>query len=171
MVEEIPIKWLTDEKSQGLRWCMAGFKGQANRSVDSKGRVAIPAKMRAELAPEARNTFTATRGLEQCIVLYPQNRWEEIEKQLMELNTFQRKVRMFVRTIVRWAEEVTLDNQGRIVLPKRLQQFAGVEGTVTVIGQLDCVEVWKPERLQELDEAQDESYDEIAESVMGDLVW
>lgn len=146
---------------------MAGFKGQAERSVDSKGRMAIPAKMRGELAPEARNTFTATRGIEKCIVLYPQNRWVEMEEELMDLNMFQRKARMFVRTIVRWAEEVTLDNQGRIMLPKRLQEFAEVEDKVTVIGQLDRIEIWNPATLNALDEEQEESYEEIAESVMG----
>lgn len=148
---------------------MAGFKGQEERSVDSKGRVAIPAKMRSELVPEARNTFTATRGLEQCIVLYPQNRWETMEEKLMGLNTFQRKARTFVRTIVRWAEELTLDDQGRVVLPRRLQKFAEIEGKVTVIGQLDRIEVWSPDVLKELDEEQEESYGEIAEHVMGDL--
>lgn len=129
--------------------------------------MAIPAKMRGELPSEARDTFTATRGIETCIVLYPQNRWQEMEKELMDLNMFQRQARMFVRTIVRWAEEVTLDSQGRVILPKRLQEFAGIDGEVIVIGQLESIEVWDPDTLHALDEAQEESYEEIAESVMG----
>lgn len=148
---------------------MSAFKGQAERSVDSKGRMAIPAKMRGELPPEARGTFTATRGIETCVVLYPQNRWQEMEEELMDLNMFQRKARMFVRTIVRWAEEVSLDSQGRVVLPRRLQEFAGIDGEVVVIGQLDRIEIWDPATLDNLDEEQEESYEEIAETVMGQI--
>ena len=59
---------------------MAGFKGQAEYSVDRKGRVTIPAKMREAVSPEANKTFTVTRGFEQCVFLYPMDIWSEIEE-------------------------------------------------------------------------------------------
>lgn len=145
---------------------MGGFKGQAERSVDSKGRVAIPAKMRAVLSPEARETFTVTRGLDDCIWIYPQNTWEQVESHLARKTSFDRRNRVFRRMLLRWAEEVTLDGQGRIVLPGPLQEFADVDGRVLVIGQLDRIEVWNPEAYGQFEEELDESYEQIAQEVM-----
>lgn len=147
---------------------MGGFKGQAERSVDSKGRVAIPAKMRAELSPEARETFTVTRGLEDCIWIYPQNTWEQVESHLAQKTSFDRRNRIFRRMLLRWAEEVTLDGQGRIVLPGPLQEFADVDGRVLVLGQLDRIEVWNPDAYAQYEEGLDESYEQIAEQVMAE---
>lgn len=79
---------------------MAGFKGQAEYSVDSKGRVAVPAKMRSVLKPEAKSTFTLTRGFEKCIFGYPQDRWEEMENDMSALNTYVTKSRDFIRGIL-----------------------------------------------------------------------
>ncbi len=146
---------------------MAGFKGQAEYSVDEKGRVAIPAKMRAVLKPEAKGTFTATRGFEQCIFLYPLDRWGEIEEQMMTLNLYQREARNFVRQLLRWAEEVTLDRQGRIVLPKPLMEFAGIKDRALIIGALDHIEIWDPDTFDQLVNRETESYETLAERVMG----
>ena len=145
---------------------MAGFKGQAEYSVDEKGRVAIPAKMRAVLKPEAKGTFTATRGFEQCIFLYPLDRWEEIEEQMMSLNLYQREARNFVRQLLRWAEEVTLDRQGRIVLPKPLMEFAGIKDRALIIGALDHIEIWNPATFDQFVNREMESYETLAERVM-----
>ena len=123
---------------------MASFKGQAEYSVDSKGRVAIPARMRSALNPEANNSFTITRGFEQCILLFPLDEWAKREAEIARLNTYRSEARSFVRTIMRWADEVTLDGQGRIVVPKSLIAFAGLEDAVLIIGVLDRIEIWNP---------------------------
>lgn len=146
---------------------MAGFKGQYDNSIDEKGRLAVPAKMRRVLTPEANETFTITRGFERCIFVYPQDRWEKMEESFLELNPYQRETRDFLRTITRWAEEVTLDKQGRIVLPKRLLDFAGLSDAAVVIGSLDRIEIWEPGIFQEHDEAITDDYVTIAERVMG----
>ncbi len=146
---------------------MAGFKGQYENAIDEKGRVAIPAKMRRALKPEANETFTATRGLEQCIVLYPLDRWELMEESFLGLNQYQREARDFIRTITRWAEDVSLDRQGRIVLPKRLMEFAGLDGTAVIIGLLDRVEIWDPKLFDQHLDSTPGDYESIAERVMG----
>jgi MraZ protein len=146
---------------------VAGFKGQYENAIDEKGRVAIPAKMRRVLHPEAAETFTATRGFEKCVFLYPLDRWEEMEGEFMQLNPYQREARDFVRTITRWAEDVSLDKQGRIVLPKRLMEFAGLTSEAVIIGSLDRIEVWDPQAFEAyLNEAPGD-YESIAERVMG----
>ena len=146
---------------------MAGFKGQAEYSVDAKSRLAIPAKMRAVLNPEAKNTFTITRGFEQCIFLYPLDRWEAIESELNALNSYSRAARNFVRNVLMWADEVQLDAQGRIGLPKVLAEMAGVTDRALVIGALDHIEIWNPERFQSYLNEQEDDYETLAERVMG----
>jgi MraZ protein len=146
---------------------VAGFKGQYENAIDDKGRVAIPAKMRRALKPEANETFTATRGFEQCIFLYPLDRWEEMEDEFMRLNPYQREARDFVRTITRWAEDVSLDKQGRIVLPKRLMDFAGLSSEAIIIGSLDHIEVWDPQVFENYLNDVPGDYEAVAERVMG----
>lgn len=146
---------------------MAGFKGQAEYSIDSKGRIAIPAKMRNALNPEAKSTFTITRGFERCIFLYPLDTWLGIESEISALNTYNRQARDFVRSILMWAEEMVLDAQGRISIPKPLAEFAGITDKGLVIGALDHVEIWNPDSFAAHMNEQADDYETLAERVMG----
>ena len=146
---------------------MAGFKGQAEYSVDSKGRITIPAKMRSALSPEAKQTFTITRGFDQCIYLYPLNIWSEMEEEIAQLSRYNREARDFVRIIMMWAEEVTLDAQGRIKLPGTLGDFAEVNGHGLILGAFDHVEIWDPEVFSSHLNEQPAEYETLAERVMG----
>lgn len=146
---------------------MAGFKGQAAYAVDAKGRVAIPAKMRAAMSPEAKGTFTITRGFEHCIFVYPLDRWQSIEAEISALNVYNRETRNFVRNILMWADEVPLDGQGRISIPKPLAEFAGIGDRALIIGALDHLEIWSPERFEAYLDDQPEDYESLAERVMG----
>lgn len=146
---------------------MAGFKGQAEYSVDSKGRVAIPAKMRNALNPDAKGTFTITRGFEKCISLYPMDQWNAIEAEMSALNAYERKSRDFVRSILMWADDVSLDGQGRIGIPKTLAEFAGVSDRALIIGALDHIEIWNPDAFRHHMDEQAQEYETLAEQVMG----
>ena len=152
---------------------VASFKGQAEYSIDDKGRVALPAKMRRAISPEAKETFVATRGLEQCIFLYPLDTWERMEEEMSNLNPYQRETRIFIRNLTRWADETTLDGQGRISLPKNLIEFAGLStgngSKALFIGALTHIEVWDPEVFGNLLNEQPDDYETIAERVMGGL--
>ncbi len=148
---------------------MTGFKGQAAYSVDTKGRVAIPAKMRSALNPEAKNTFTITRGFEKCVFLYPLDHWAEMENEMRGLNMYNRESRNFLRTILMWADEVTLDGQGRVTLSKSLMEFAGISpgGSALIIGALDHIEIWDPDTFDRYVSDHVDEYDSLAERVMG----
>lgn len=143
------------------------FKGQAEYSVDSKGRVAIPAKMRSVLNPEAKSTFTITRGFEDCIFLYPLDEWTRIESEISGLNMFNSDARGFVRVIMMWADEASLDGQGRITIPKPLIEFASVGDKALIIGAFDHIEIWNPDRFSEYLNKQPDDYETLAERVMG----
>lgn len=131
----------------------------------------VPAKMRRALSPDAKETFVATRGLEQCVFLYPLDRWEEIEAEMGRLNQFDPQARTFVRTINMWAEELTMDGQGRIALPKSLIEFADLQpgGKAQVIGAFDRIEVWDPTVFETHLNQQTDTYETLAERVMGGI--
>ena len=146
---------------------MARFKGQAEYSVDTKGRTAIPAKMRSALSPEAKGSFTLTKGFEKCIYAYPQDEWKLKEEEYYNLNTNNRDARHLVRTILMWAEEVSLDGQGRISLPKSLSYYAEIGDKVLIIGAMDRIELWNPEQFAHYLQEHTEDQEALVERVMG----
>jgi MraZ protein len=146
---------------------MARFKGQAAYSVDAKGRVAIPAKMRNALTPEALGTFTLTKGFEKCIYAYPQDGWKLKEDEYSQLNVNNRKARHLIRMILMWAEEVSLDGQGRISLPRSLSEYAGIGERALIIGAMDRIEIWDPQAFEEYLQEQTIDQETLAEEVMG----
>lgn len=145
---------------------MAFFKGQETYSIDSKGRVNIPSKMRKSLSPEANDTFVITRGVDKCVVAYPYDEWRRYEEKFEKLNQYDEKNRYFLRVLLMWSEEVKIDAQQRITLPKNLAEFAGLEGKVAIIGMIDHIEFWNPDTFSSYIAGQNESYETVAEKVM-----
>jgi MraZ protein len=148
---------------------MPSFKGQYEHSVDSKGRVSFPAKLRKSLNPQAQERFTILRGLEPCLYLYPEDEWQKVEDQLSQINSFTKEGRTVKRNFLRFAEDLSLDNQNRIPLPSQLMEWAGIDGKAIFIGSGERIEVWSPEKLDAIDsDLSFESYQELFERVMGD---
>lgn len=146
---------------------MPSFKGQYQHSVDSKGRVSLPAKLRKKLNPEAQGNFTILRGFEKCLNIYPQDEWKKFEEKLANVNSFSREGRMVKRTILRYAEDLALDSQNRITLSSSKREFTGIDGQAVFIGVGERIEVWAPETLEDLTAAtSDESYPELFEKMM-----
>jgi MraZ protein len=145
---------------------MAFFKGQEIYSLDSKGRVNIPVKMRKAMSPESQDTFTLLRGQEECIVAYPLDEWKKYEEKFSTLNQFVPENRYFLRTLLQWSEEVTLDAQQRIMLPKKLIEFAGLENRVMIIGMIDHIEFWNPEKFEEYMNRHETNFEDVSKKVM-----
>lgn len=158
---------LAHQKSNRLHVLpVGGFKGQETYSVDAKGRVNIPAKMRRVLEPEAQDTFVLTRGTDRCIVAYPLNEWKRYEERFSQLNQYDERQRFFLRMILSWCEEVVLDPQQRITVPRRLLEFAGIESKVTIVGMMDHIELWNPDVFESYLGTFGESYEQVAATVM-----
>lgn len=145
---------------------MGFFKGQETYSIDNKGRVNIPAKMRKSITPEAGDVFVVTRGVDKCIVAYPMDEWRKYEERFSQLNHYNEKDRFFLRMILAWSEEVSIDGQQRVSLPKRHMEFAGIEGKVTIVGMIDHIEFWNPDEFEKYLGGQTESYEDVAAKVM-----
>lgn len=142
------------------------FKGNFSYSIDSKGRVSIPAKMRKHVSAEANETFVMTQGRDGCIDVYPLDQWNLFESKLKELNPFNQKDAMFIRLILQHATEDTLDSQSRILIPQRLLEYAKIEKEVLIIGALRKIEIWNPKVYEEYLKLSNESYEDIASQVM-----
>ena len=142
------------------------FRGQYKYSVDSKGRLSIPAKLRRQLSPEANDTFVMTQGTDSCIDVYPMDQWQHFEQKLIALNPFKPQEAKFIRMILQHATEDKLDAQSRILIPPNLLEYAKIEKEVLVLGALKKIELWNPETYKEYLEQSSETYEEIAAKVM-----
>ena len=140
------------------------FMGEYSHSIDPKGRLIIPAKLREELG----DNFVVTKGLDGCLLAYPQEEWQNIEKRFREVPLTTKDARKFSRFFFAGAAQMELDKQGRILLPATLRSFAGLEKDVVLVGVLDRVEIWDKSRWDENNAYDDQDMDEIAEH-MADL--
>ena len=144
---------------------MSSFKGSFNYTVDSKGRINIPAKMRKNLSPEANNSFVITRGLDNCIFVYPNDEWAKREAELGKLEQTNREARLYTRLLLEFASDVELDGQHRISLTKELMEYAKISGDVLILGVFDRIEVWNPDEYKKYLDAQQQDYVTVAEKV------
>lgn len=142
------------------------FRGQFTYSIDSKGRVSIPAKLRKHINAEANDSFVMTRGLSNCIDVYPLDEWQQVEKKLAELNPFSKDDIKFIRLFSQFAAEDKMDSQSRILIPSSLIQYAKIEKEVLILGALKKIELWNPKTYEEYISQSDESYEDIAAKVM-----
>ncbi len=142
------------------------FRGQYTYSVDSKGRLSIPAKLRRQLSPEANDTFVMTQGTVPCIDVYPMDQWQLFEQRLIGLNPFNPQEAKFIRLILQHAVEDTLDSQSRILIPPKLLEYANIEKEVLVLGALKKIELWNPDTYNVYLKQSSETYEEIAAKVM-----
>jgi len=143
------------------------FLGSFKYSLDAKGRVSIPAKLRKFVNPEANDTFVLTRGTEKCIDVYPMDQWKElVAHKLNQLNTFDPKEAMFLRMFLQEASEDQLDSQARIHIPKSLIEFASLKKDVFILGAVKKIEIWNPEIYDHYIKENNIPYEEIAKEVM-----
>ncbi|SUZ70686.1 uncharacterized protein METZ01_LOCUS23540 [marine metagenome] len=146
------------------------FIGEYAYSLDSKGRVNIPAKFRQSLSADSQNTFVITRGLDPCIWVYPLEQWKEIENNLRNLSSVKNIHRTFVRDTARYASPSTYDKQGRITLTPSLTEYAGLEKDVLIIGMINKIEIWNPNTLKMVDqqnlEIEPDAYDDLADKII-----
>ncbi|MCX6786063.1 MAG: division/cell wall cluster transcriptional repressor MraZ [Candidatus Komeilibacteria bacterium] len=133
------------------------FIGEYQHTIDEKGRLAVPAKFRAELAHGA----VVTRGLDNCLFLYPKKDWQELAEKLVKLPISQSNTRAFSRLMLSGAMPAEMDKQGRVVLPDYLRKYATLNKKVIVTGLYNRLEIW--------DEAVWEKYKAATEKDSGNI--
>lgn len=137
------------------------FIGEYNHSVDIKNRLALPSKFRTELG----GTVVVTRGLDQCLFVYPLIVWQELAQKLGTMPIGESATRSFVRLMLAGASDVHADAQGRVLIPDYLKQYASIEKEVIVAGLFNRLEIWDVKKWQEYKEVAEKNTDEIAENL------
>lgn len=145
---------------------VSSFKGSYVYSIDNKGRINIPAKLRKYVSPDANDTFVITRGFEKCLFVYPQDEWNKLENSIRALSPTNPQHRFFMRVLLQQAVESQLDGQSRITIPKDLVEFASIDSEVTILGVLEHIEVWNPNEYKQYLASQENSYESVAQTVL-----
>jgi MraZ protein len=125
------------------------FTGEYRHAVDEKGRLAVPARFRAQLEGEC----VVARWLDTCLAIFPMPAWEELAAKVGSLPMTDPNARLLQRQLFAGAHETELDKQGRVLVPQGLRTFAGLEGEALVLGSRDHAEIWAPQRWDEYSQA------------------
>ena len=140
------------------------FIGEYNHNLDDKGRLAIPSKYRDDLAKGA----VVTRGLDNCLFLYPKAEWNKLAKKLADLPISQANTRAFARLMLAGAMDVELDKQGRIIIPEYLRKYAGMKKQLVVTGLMNRMEIWDEDKWTDYKKSTEADSNDIAET-LGEL--
>jgi len=135
------------------------FIGEYTYSIDDKKRLAIPAKFRQFLG----NRAVITRGLDQCLFLYPAKEWGSLAKKLSQLPLSQADARGFARLMLAGAMDAKLDNLGRILIPDYLKDYSKLKKKVVIAGVFNRIEIWDETKWQEYKKKTEMAVGDIAE--------
>ncbi len=137
------------------------FIGEYQHSIDNKGRIIIPSKFREDLGEE----FVMTKGLDNCLFVYPKEEWTILENKLKTLPLTNRDARAFIRFFFSGATECIPDKQGRVLIPANLREHSKLDKDVVVIGVSTRMEIWSKEEWEAYNSDDNLSYDIIAEKM------
>ena len=140
------------------------FLGEYRHNLDTKGRVAVPAKFREKL----REGAIITRGLDSCLFVFSASEWEKLVEKIVSLPLAQSDSRAFSRLMLAGASDVKLDTQGRILIPDSLRSYAHMKKQIVVAGMYNRIELWDTDSWESYKTKTESAADEIAEK-LGEL--
>jgi transcriptional regulator MraZ len=132
--------------SDGKKWEKVGakgmFQGATLLNLDSKGRLAIPARYRDILLSHCSGNLVLTADADGCLLVYPQPEWQPIREKLLKLSALNPKIRALQRRLIGYAEDVLMDGAGRVLISPTLRSYAVLEKHVMLVGQGNKFELW-----------------------------
>jgi MraZ protein len=140
------------------------FIGEYSHTIDQKGRMAVPSKLRTKLGTGA----VVTRGIDKCLWVFPKKEWQTLAEKLANLPLTDANSRAFSRLMLAGAMEVEFDSQGRVLLPSYLREYAGLDKTAVVAGLYNRLEIWDSASWNAYKEKTEKATDEITKH-MADL--
>ncbi len=147
---------------------MATFIGDYKCKVDVKGRIILPAAFKKQMPADADDHFVVRRDIfENCLVLYSGEDWNrQIEKIRKRLNPYNREHNMFLRNFFKGTAELALDNNNRLLIPKRMLELIGADRDVVLAGQDGRIEIWAADGYEKIDLPANE-FANLAEKLLG----
>lgn len=134
------------------------FIGEYRHTIDTKKRLALPAKFRKELG----KTVIITRGLDNCLIIYPLKEWQVMSDKLGKLPLSQTEARGFARVMLSGAMSVGLDRLGRILIPEYLKDYANLKKNVVVCGLYNRLEIWDAQSWKVYEKKMEKGVEDLA---------
>ena len=144
------------------------LSGEYECKLDPKGRLVLPAKIKANLPEASGNNVVLMRGFEPCLILYPRVEWKVIYDKVAGLNEFNEEYRHFQRNFFRGNTEIELDGTGRFILPRTMARFAELDKEVIIVGLGNRVEIWNPDKYEEFLIKDQQNSSQLAQKFLGD---
>ena len=135
--------------------------GEYAHSIDAKGRLIMPAKLKEDIGEK----FVITKGLDGCLFVYSQKEWKNFEEKLRAFPLTNKDARALMRFFLAGAMECEIDKQGRFLITSNLRDFAGLEKEVIIVGVLNKIEIWSKDKWTAYTEKENLEADEIAEKM------
>ncbi len=148
---------------------MAHLIGEYDCKLDAKGRFVLPSGLKKQLMPGDQERFVMNRGFEKNLTLYPDSEWQKISREINALNLYNKKNREFVRYFFRGASELTADSTNRLLVPKSLMEYAGIDKEVVLFAYGQRIEIWARDLYEEMMRNEPEDFSALAEEVMGKI--
>ena len=145
---------------------MSYFSGEYECKIDAKGRIVLPAKIKAKLPELHTEELVVKRGFEPCLVIYPMLEWKKVFSKVSGLSEFNKEYRTFQRSFLRAATEVDMDSNARVLLPKSMVKFAGIEKEVIVVGTGNRIEIWNPDKYEDFLIQDEDEFSDLAEKFL-----
>ena len=142
------------------------FYGEHEHTIDRKGRLIIPSRFREVMKEHYTERFVATRGLDRCLFLFPEDEWRTQEAKFRALSFTKQEARHFNRFYFSGAAELTCDRQGRVLVPAYLKEYAGIKRDVVLVGVSNRIEVWDKDEWKKFYEQFKQSYEQVAEKLL-----
>lgn len=151
------------KSESSFRRSMSLFTGEYECKLDAKGRMVLPAKVKSRLPESSGNQLILMRGMEPCLVLYTVVEYKKTYSRLASLNEFNQEYRLLQRNFFRRVAEIELDNAGRLLVPKTMMKYAGLEKEAILVGMGSRLEIWNPEKYEDYLIEDNEKFAELAQ--------
>ncbi|WP_121667207.1 division/cell wall cluster transcriptional repressor MraZ [Mesonia aquimarina] len=149
---------------------MINLIGTYECKIDAKGRLLLPSALKKQLLPMLEKGFVLKRSVfQECLELYPMSEWEVLMKRVNKLNRFKKKNNDFIRRFTAGVKMIEVDGNGRLLVPKDLYAFAGLQKELVLSSAINIVEIWDKSKYESAIEDATDDFAELAEEVMGDL--
>jgi MraZ protein len=147
---------------------MISFIGDYTCRIDSKGRIALPSAIKRQMKDGLQDGFVLRRDIfEKCLILYPMKEWERQNQIIRErTNPYRKEHAAFLRMFFSGTAEIMPDGSSRILIPRRLMEYAGIDGEVVMAGQYGRIEIWSAKDYEKVSRADDELA-AMAEKILG----
>jgi len=142
------------------------FYGEYDHSLDKKGRIIVPSKIRVVMKENYIEKLFITRGLDECLFIFPEDEWKSQEAKFRALPFTKKESRQFNRLFFSGAVDIVVDKQGRLLVPRYLKEYAHIKRDIVIVGVSSRIEIWAKEKWGEFYSTTKDSFEDIAEKLI-----